>query len=177
MITLSGGETSLKTALQAYKSAWKAFIVINHLEALEYTLEPAAISWKVEHKVALLTNLRLLADKASQVHIGTVNDRFIATAVLREPYENFPYVKILERRRAVHDPLGLDSLDYRVQDLERTFGVLRKARARITKESNSAHTWLSLRFGNNDQFEAKFIDHSLLDIAINELTDARNMAP
>jgi hypothetical protein len=68
IITLTGGESSLKDGLAAYQAAWKAFVVINHLEAFEHTLEPMAISWKVEHKVALFANLRMLGDKKKRTN-------------------------------------------------------------------------------------------------------------
>lgn len=173
MITLSGGTASFKTALSDYQAAWKAFIVINHLEAFEHTLELTAISWKVEHKVALYANLRMLGDKAEQVHIGTINDRFIAMAILKEPYAGSRIIKILERRPRSHDPLGLDSVDYRVLDIDETFEALKSAGARVERQSNEVHDWVSLRFGKNHEFEAKFMDHSMIDFATRQLDAAK----
>jgi hypothetical protein len=174
MITLTGGPYSLKDSLAAYRKAWKAFVVINHLEAFEHTLEPVAISWKVEHKVALYGNLRLIGDQAEQVHIGTINDRFIAMAVLKKQYAEARIIKLLERRTHSQDPLGLDSLDYYVRDLAATYELLKAAGARVDQDHNDVHEWLRLRFGKNHEYEAKFIDHSLLDVAITELRTARD---
>lgn len=174
MITLSGGPDSLKVALAEYQNAWKAFIVINHLEPLEHTMRLVAISWKVEHKVALYGNLRLIGGQAEQVHIGTVNDRFIAMAVLKKEYAGARIIKLLERRVGSQDPLGLDSLDYQVADLDITFDLLKAAGARVEKEENEVHGWLSLRFGKNHEYEAKFIDHSLIDVAVKELEARRD---
>jgi hypothetical protein len=176
VITLSGGAASLETMLEAYQAAWRAFIVVNHLESFERLLTPIAMSWKVEHKIALYANLRLLGDKASQVHIGTVNDRFIAMALLRKPYTGVRIIKIMERRATAHDPLGLDSIDYYVIDLEKVYEILKTAGARVEKERNDVHEWLSLRFGKNHEYEAKFIDHSLVDVAIAELEAAKHSA-
>jgi hypothetical protein len=174
MITLTGGPDSLKIALANYQKAWKAFIVINHFESIEPTWRPAAISWKVEHKVALYGNLRLIGDQAEQIHIGTINDRFIAMAVLKKKFADVRIIKLLERRPGSSDLLGLDSLDYYVEDLEGTYDLLKAAGARVEKQHNDWHEWLSLRFGKNHEYEAKFLDHPLLDIAIQELTDIRN---
>jgi hypothetical protein len=173
MITLTGGPDSLKDSLVSYRKAWKAFVIINHFEAVEHDWQPVAISWKVEHKVALYSNLRLIGGQASQVHIGTVSDRFIALALLKKEYQGVHIVKLLERRPGSHDVLGLDSLDYHVSDLGQAYKLLKATGARVTREHNDAHEWLSLRFGRNHEYEAKFIDHSLLDVAIQELESAK----
>ena len=34
------------------------------------------------------------------------------------------------------------------------------------------HEWVSVRFGENDEFEAKFTDHLVLDVAVKELNQA-----
>jgi hypothetical protein len=173
MITLTGGPDLLKTSLVSYEKAWKAFIVINHFESIESSWQRVAISWKVEHKVALYGNLRLIGDQAEQIHIGTINDRFIAMAILKKPYADLRMIKILERRPGSQDPLGLDSVDYRVDDLEKTYELLKAAGAHVVKEHNDVHAWLSLRFGKNHEYEAKFIDHYLVDVAISELEMAK----
>lgn len=173
MITLSGGTASLKVALSDHQTAWKAFIVINHLEAFEHSLTLAAISWKVEHKVALFANLRMIGGKAEQIHIGTINDRFIAMAVLKEPFAGANIIKILERRPRAHDPLGLDSIDYRVDDIDDTYDVLKAAGARVERQENEVHEWLSLRFGQNHEFEVKFMDHPMIDFALRQLEAAK----
>lgn len=173
MITLSGGREPLGVMLEEYQAAWKAFIVVNHLEPFDRAVTPVALSWKVEHKVSLYANLRGLGGKASQIYIGTFNDRFIATALLHEPYEQMPLIKIMELRAGAHDVLGLGSIDYRVTDLDKTYDILKTAGAKVARDHNQSHAWLSLRFGKTHEYEAKFIDHSLLDVAIAELQSAK----
>lgn len=169
MITLIGGPDSLKTSLVNYEKAWKAFVVINHFESIEPSWQRVAISWKVEHKVALFGNLRRIGDQAEQIHIGTINDRFIAMAILKKKYAGVRMIKLLERRPGSQDPLGLDSVDFRVDDMDVTYELLKTAGAHVAREHNDVHAWLSLRFGKNHEYEAKFIDHSLVGVAISEL--------
>jgi hypothetical protein len=61
----------------------------------------------------------------------------------------------------------LDSIDYLVNNLNETYEFLEHAG--VVKESNDNHSWLSLRFGKNKEFEAKFTDHLVLEVAIKEL--------
>jgi hypothetical protein len=175
MITLTGGPDLLKTSLLSYEKAWKAFIVINHFESIESSWQRVAISWKVEHKVALYGNLRLIGDQAEQIHIGTINDRFIAMAILKKPYSGVRMIKLLERRPGSQDPLGLDSVDYRVDDLEKTYELLKAAGAHVEEQHNDWHNWLSLRFGKDHEFEAKFMDHSLLNLVDKQLSTAKEL--
>jgi hypothetical protein len=51
--------------------------------------------------------------------------------------------------------------------------LLKAAGARITKVRNDIHEWLSLRFGKDHEFEAKFLDHSLIDVIVKELQIAK----
>jgi hypothetical protein len=173
MITLGGSPETLKKALEDYNAAWKAFLVVRHLETLEHTAVPNTISWKVADKADLFAVLESLKTDAEQMHVGTVNDRLIASVVLHKPYDGMSIVKILERRPGSDDPLGLDSLDYMVKDPEHTYELLKDAEAHIVKESNEVHDWLSLRFGKNLEFEAKFVDHLVLAVAIKEMEIAQ----
>lgn len=169
MITLGGATATLPKSLREYRDAWKAFMVVHHLETLEREVRATTFSWKVADKPALFTCLEANADHIEQLHIGTVNGRFIASAVLHEPYEAMPIMKILERRQGSADPLGLDSIDYITDDRDRVFRMLQDAGASVELQSNDLHDWLSLRFGEHLQYEAKFNDSLVLKVSIEEL--------
>jgi hypothetical protein len=158
---------NIETSLTAYREAWVATLQ----DAASLVLEARAttLSLKVADKDAVLNMLSINQKQIEQVHIGTVNDRFIASVLLYKPYQGMPILKILERRPGSRDPLGLDSIDYLVEDLEHTFRLLRAAGLPVVKENNEVHAWLSLRFGPEKRFEAKFTDHLVLAVAIKEL--------
>lgn len=171
MVELNGGRHSLEAALDEYETAWQNFIKVNNLNEWASAIKTNTISWKVADKATLFENLEQLADLTEQVHIGTVNNRFIASIVLHEPtWQSVKIIKILERRAGSADSLGLDSIDFLVSNTEEAFKALQKVKGgEIQKENNDMHAWLSLRFGENEEFEAKLVDHTVLAVAIKEL--------
>lgn len=169
MLYLGKGMESVVKALHEYEAAWKAFLVVHHLEPLSQLAKPTTLSWKVADKIELYRNLAENAGQIEQVHIGTVNGRYIASCALHETFEGLPILKILERRPGSDDPLGLDSLDYLVKDEEEVFQLVKAAGGAIEKQSNEVHAWLSLRFGDKKQYEAKFTDHLVLEVGMKEL--------
>lgn len=172
MTRLLEGRHSLADALTEYDAAWQEFIKEYHLQKWAKLLSPSTISWKVAGKEALFENLEALAPETEQVHIGTVNGRFIASVLLSRPVrDGIKIVKILERRAGSSDLLGLDSIDFMVKDLQQTYQTLQKAGASVIEESNDMHDWLSLRFGGQ-KYEAKLVDHVVLEVAVKELRAA-----
>jgi hypothetical protein len=173
MIELSGGSRSVAEAYKGYQAAWTAFLKAYKLQSLEHFAKPTTFSWKVADKAELYKNLVATANITEQVHIGTVNGRFIASSVLTTPIENDLYIlKILERRFGSSDPLGLDSLDFLCRDSSAVMKMLKSAGANAVPEHNDMHSWISLRFGDKNQYEAKFTDHLVLSVAIKEMHQA-----
>ena len=168
-LELGGGKLAAGTALAAHEAAWQKLLAAHQLQELGKQAVATTLSWKVADKAALFANLEDNAAAIEQVHIGTVNDRYIASAALKEPFAGLPILKLLERRQGSDDPLGLDSVDYLVPDLDQTFATCQTAGLNIVRENNDMHDWLSLRFGDQDQFEAKITDHLVLDVGIKEL--------
>ena len=170
MFKLSGGQDTIDHLLDDYQAAWSEFITINSLQAFVDSAQATTISWKVDSQKTMFDNLEQLASNTEQVHIATVNQRFIATVVLINPVREMRLLKILVRRSGLNDPLGLDSIDYVVENTTIASEVLGKvADCTLQKEHNDMHGWLSLRFGKNRQFEAKFMDHLVLAVAQKEL--------
>jgi len=170
IMELIGAENSLQKSLEDYEAAWRQLIEDNDLQVFADSVMPVTISWKVSDKKTLFENLEKLASQTEQVHIGTVNGRFIASIVLHEPVNGMQIVKVLERRAGSDDPLGLDSIDYLVENTDSAFDILSKVtNGTVQKEHNDMHEWLSLRFGEDAQYEAKFVDHLVLAVAQKEL--------
>jgi hypothetical protein len=171
MLNLIGGSMPFDVSFSAYKYAWEALIKNYKLDmSVTEKMVPTTISWKVTDKSLLYENLNNNGHLVEQVHVGTVNDRYIASALLHSPIENTIWIlKILERRKGSDDLLGLDSIDYLARDLEEVYKEFTGAGLQISKEENDMHSWLSLRFGEDLQHEAKFVDHLLTNVAVKEL--------
>ncbi len=169
MISLTGGTQALEEDLVQYFAAWKNFKIEQGLSENVFQAVPTTISWKVADKMTLFANLCQLGEAVEQTHIGTVNGRFIASSVLHTPHEGMKLLKIMERRANSLDRLGLDGLDFYVRDMKQILSVLQKAGLPVEADHNDMHRWLSLRFGTNGQYEAKFVDHLVLRVAIDEM--------
>ena len=171
-LPIGGSSQSLTVALTEYHAAWNAFRVIHHLDILERLAVPTTIGWKVADAKTLYANLAALATVTEQAHIGVVNQRLIASVLLNDDFESMRIIKLLQRRPQSSDRLGLDHIDYLVTDMLKIHMVLKEAGAHVNLENNDMHEWLSLRFGGKLEFEAKFVDHLVLDVAIRELQQA-----
>ncbi|GEM_PF-2189044 len=169
MLKLNGGTLEAGEALENHEAAWQSLLATPELQKVGELLVATTLSWKVANRTTLFDVLESNAAEIEQVHIGTVNDRYIASATLREPFSGLPILKILERRSGSEDPLGLDSVDYLTDDLDGVFTSFHAAGLHIVREHNDMHAWLSLRFGEADEFEAKITDHLVLDVGVKEL--------
>lgn len=160
----------VKSEMVDYRRDMDDFSKTHNLGNLTKT--PSAIGWKVaELDIFNATLKELLNAGAIQVHIGEVDKRFIATAVFEESVTwGINVIKLMQIRQGSDDPLGLDHVDFYHPDLEEAKDVLREVES-WEMESNYAHQWISLRFNSR---EAKFVDHSVLDVCIGEMRQAKD---
>lgn len=160
----------IKSEMVEYRRDMDDFSKTHNLVDLIKT--PGAIGWKVADLDILNATLRdLLNAGATQVHIGEVDKRFIATAVFEESITwGINVIKLMQIRQGSDDPSGLDHVDFYYPDLEEAKDVLREVES-WEMESNYAHQWISLRFNTR---EAKFVDHSVLDVCIDEMRQAKD---
>ena len=173
MIHLENDRFTLIGALQRYNIAWRKLLQEYQLEALGDHVVATTVSWKVGDKARLFADLQMIAPYVEQVHVGTVDKRYIASCVLHEPLEaDLWIIKVLERRPGATDPLGLDSVDFITKDPQKVYETFKAIGLTVAKERNAVHDWVSVRFGTNDEFEAKFTDHLVLDVTIKEMKSA-----
>ncbi len=136
-------------------------------------LEPVTIGWKVKDIEEYCADLSffLKSGLVEQCHIGAVDNRYIASLVFKKPiYKNIYIIKLMQRRPGSTDSVGLDHVDFFVNNLASMEKQL--ARNKVTDwgyESNQSHRWISLRFNES---EAKFVDHTVLDVCVKELQAA-----
>jgi hypothetical protein len=162
----------IANAVEDYLKAWEIFVDVHNLR--DFVSQPTAIGWKVADLKEFMKALeQLLASNTEQVHIGRVNDRYIASIVFQTSVAaGVKVIKLMQRRASSSDLLGLDHLDFTVGNLTAAKTELKSAQVPFETQSNDAHEWLSLRFGEGQSREAKFVDHSVLDVCIAELQDA-----
>lgn len=150
---------------------WREYEQTLAQAGLEAPLKVTAIGWKVADSAAFAEAQDTLLPLSEQLHVGTVDNRFIGSYVLKKPIKNtgVTIIKVLQRRPGSKDLLGLDHLDFYVKDISKAKEVLQKTSAVWEEQANDVHSWLSIRFGNNQQYEAKFVDHIVLHVALKEL--------
>lgn len=164
-------ESELKSCLIGWRAYEKDLIK----QGLAGPLKAMAVGWKVADLKSFKAVFSDLLDISEQAHVGSVNERFIGSFVLKEPLnsDEISVIKILQRRPGSEDPLGLDHIDFLAEDIAGAKKVLDTAKANYEEQSNDAHNWLSVRFGEVLEYEAKLVDHTVLDVAVKELKTAK----
>lgn len=159
----------LQNTLKKYFEAWGAWC--NDTSAFAFaSLKPMQAGWKVPTEQSLGEKLTELLPYTEQAHIGTVDNRKIALLAIKKPVVNVPVVQVMQLRPHSTDPLGLDHVAFycpAMKDLER---ALKKSSITWENQGNTGHSWISLWFGDSKR-EAKFFDHTALDLGAKELTE------
>lgn len=166
---------SLIQSLESYEDAWRAFVAAHKDVSFLEPLEPTAAAWKTEDLADFDKRFLELRELSDQIHLGWVNDRWLATFHLRDsmlPWE-IRLVKLMQRRPGSRDKIGLDHVDFRLQEgLDPTRKRLIAApEIRWTEEKNGEYcTWLSIWFSDT---EAKLRADTVLDVCIAELKECQ----
>jgi hypothetical protein len=155
----------INSSLKTYFKEWDSYI-----KDLDYlNLTPTSVGWKVKdiQKFNKILSSSLDSKLTIQSHIGLVDHRYIASIVLSKPfYKNISVLKLMQRRPGSTDPVGLDHVDFYSNKLKSIETELNKTDIKWEFQSNEAHKWISLFFNDN---EAKFFDHTVIDVAVSEL--------
>lgn len=160
---------SINVKLVKYLARWQEFEKSLINAGLDGPLKPTAIGWKVANRKNFdIAHTELMAI-SEQCHVGTVDNRLIGSYVLKTPLAGVPIIKLMQLRPGSQDPTGMDHMDFYVEDLKEAKKALEDINADWKEESNEVHSWLSVRFGKDLKYEAKFVDHLVLGAAIKEL--------
>jgi len=133
-------------------------------------LRPMHIGWKVPDELALGQEVTSSLPYIEQGHIGTVDNRKIVLLVLKAPMEGISILQIMQLRPGSTDSLGLDHVAFYCNEMSALEDALKKTTRRWEHQSNPGHSWISLWFGDK-QREAKFFDHTSLDLGAHELSE------
>lgn len=157
-------------AITEYQAKWQQLVAARHDTAFFAALQPSAMGWKVADRTEFDAQLAVLRPLCDQVHLGWVNERWIATLHLKDqPLAwNIAIVKIMERRPGSTDAVGLDHVDFYVPDVNQARQVVAgEPDIRSTFDTSNPYCdWLSIWFADT---EAKLRSTSVIEVCIAEL--------
>lgn len=155
--------------LGQYLNAWRSWSGKASIKS--FRAAPAMhFAWKVADELSLVGELRRFLPLSQEVHIGTVDARKIALLVLHTPVEGVPIAQIMQRRPNSTDRLGLDHVAFWCADMATLKQALAASNYQWEEQRNDAHIWVSV-WWSKDRLEAKFFDHTTLDLGSRELSE------
>lgn len=161
---------TLDKGLRDYFVTWERFANTVALDGLFRQAVPTAVAYKVTDRTEFMQILGDVIDQAEQVHVGTVDNRKIAAAVMKESFRgHIPILKLMERRPGSDDPTGLDHVDFYYDGPPVPLQAFTAAGGTAEKQENRSHEWVSVRFGDHGIYEAKLVDHTVLAIGARDL--------
>jgi hypothetical protein len=164
----------IKSEVLSYLQDWQDFVKGPTFEDLG-NLKPMHFGWKVAEESDLIQIVAELTPKSRLVNIARVDNRKLALIVTDLPIAGVPIVEIMQRRPESADKLGLDHLAF--WHPSSNFDLVKLLTSSSIKwehQQNEGHAWISLWFGDKNR-EAKFFDHTALDIAAKELSNASDI--
>lgn len=164
---------ALSQSLEKYFAKWDEYIARMGLFAIADKMHPVAVAWKVSSRAEYRRAMSVLDNFAVQTHSVVVGKRKISTVILEEPLlRDIKVIKVIERREGSRDVVGLDHVDFYLPIVEGIAEMLERGQANWRRQGNDAYKRLSVRFGPESLYEAKIIDHTVLNIAAEELNYA-----
>jgi hypothetical protein len=164
----------LNAAINDYQLKWRTLAGTRKDRGFFDGLRPTAVGWKAVDPADFDKRFAFLRALSDQIHLGWVNERWLATFHLREP--QLPWgietIKLMQRRPGSGDATGLDHLDFLVPE-GTTAAIIKTSEPdlKVTEEKNGDHCkWLSLWFGNT---EAKLRSDTVFDVCASELLDTK----
>lgn len=166
-------EARLNQAIAKYQTKWQK--LLGNLKDQTYfsDLQPTSVAWKTSDLEEFQAFFAELQKESLQVHLAWVNERWLATVVLKKPLAwDITLVKLMQRRPNSTDAIGLDHLDFYVTSNQPTAKLVveKEPILKWSEERNGEHCrWLSLWF---DDTEAKLRSDTVLDVCAAELKTA-----
>ncbi len=164
---------ALSQSLEKYFYKWDEYVARMGLFGIAEKMRPVAVGWKVGSRAEYRRAMSVLDNFAVQIHSVSVGKRKIATVVLEKPLaRGIQVIKVIERREGSRDIVGLDHVDFYLPIVEGIAEMLERGEANWRRQGNDKYKRLSVRFGPESLYEAKIIDHTVLNIAADELNYA-----
>jgi len=162
----------LNTAIDAYQAKWQAFEAERRDPMMLEQAKPTSVGWKTEDLADFDRRFALVREYCQQVHLVWLNDRWIATMLLRQDklHWGIGIVKLMQRRPNSTDAIGLDHIDFYAPAVTNAQTLLaQEADLKATDEANGLCKWTSLWFADT---EAKLRRETTLAVCVAELHEA-----
>jgi plasmid maintenance system killer protein len=160
----------LNQAIGVYRTKWEALIAQRSDKPLFEDMLPTAVAWKTEDLADFDKRFAELRDHAGQIHLGWVNERWLATFHLRNDQLAWgvQIVKLMQRRPGSADATGLDHIDFLLPSgVDGKAALQAEPELKWSEEKNGDWCkWLSIWF---DGTEAKLRAGTTLEVCIKEL--------
>lgn len=164
---------ALSQSLEKYFMKWDEYVSRMGIFGIAEKMRPVAVGWRVSDRAEYRRVMSVLDNYAIQIHSVTINKRKFATVVLEKPLvRGINVIKVIERRGGSRDAVGLDHIDFYLPMVEGVAELLERGEANWRRQGNDNYKRLSVRFGPESLYEAKIIDHTVLNIAADELSYA-----
>lgn len=162
----------INTAVDVYMAKWKKVTESRRNKAFFEKLRPTAIGWKTDDSSDFQGRFHELRDQCDQIHLGWLNERWLATMHLREEKAalDVTIIKLMQRRPNSKDPIGLDHVDFLIpQGMDAKTVLAAEPNLKWSEEANGEFcNWISIWFEGT---EAKLRTNTTIDVAIAELQD------
>jgi hypothetical protein len=156
-------------AIEKYQTKWQALIKGREDKELFERAQPNAIGWKTSDVAEFDQRFAELRERCEQVHLVWLNERWIATMILRDTSLawGIQIIKLMQRRPGSTDEVGLDHIDFYAPDFSNAATMQAKEPdLKWSDEVNGVCKWTSLWFDNT---EAKLRRESVIDVCIAEM--------
>lgn len=156
-------------AIDEYLAKWQALVGKRKNKEFFERLKLMAVGWKTADLAEFDRLFSEWRGACDQIHVGWLNDRWIATLHLKdsELHGGITLIKLMQRRPNSSDAVGLDHLDFMDMEETNTIAVLaEEGDLKTTEEENGRCKWTSVWF---DGTEAKLRGETVLDVCIAEL--------
>lgn len=164
---------ALSQSLDKYFLKWEEYVARMGMFSIAEKMRPVAVGWKVSSRVEYRRVMSVLDNYASQIHSVSVGKRKIATVLLNDQLNRgINVIKVIERREGSRDAVGLDHVDFYLPIIDGIAEMLERNEANWRRQGGDNYKRLSVRFGPESTYEAKIIDHTVLNIAADELNYA-----
>lgn len=165
----------LEAAIVKYHGQWNNLTQTRTEQDFFSGLQPTAVGWKTTDLADFDRRYAELRDICDQIHLGWVNERWLATMHLKSgllPW-GLTVVKLMQRRPGSSDAVGLDHIDFYVPAASPNLKSLltKEPGLKWTEEKNGDHCkWISVWF---DHTEAKLRGDTVLEVCAAELSDVQ----
>ncbi len=162
----------INQATVAYLKKWDGLVAKRQDQDFFQRLKPTSVAWKTTDLTDFNQKLLELMPLCDQVHLGWVNERWLASLHLKDSElpGGIKLIKLMQRRPGSTDPVGLDHLDFYAESEDEIKRILaNETDLNAAEESNNplCH-WHSIRF---DGTEAKLRADTVIEVCIAELAE------